>query len=166
MALFKFVSSMLKGDPIEIYVEGKMSRDFTYVDDLVEAIVRPATIIPTEETRVTTPGVTDTLSKQAPYRVVNLGGGQSVELMRFVETVEKSPRPAAKPRDAADAAGRCAAHLCRARPSAGTDRLHTLDPRRTGRRGVREMVSRMEGLSQRHSGIMSLRTGAVLFILR
>lgn len=90
MALFKFVSSMLKGEPIEIYGEGKMSRDFTYIDDLVEAIVRLATITPTEETRVTAPGVTDTLSKQAPYRVVNLGGGQPVELMRFVETVEAS----------------------------------------------------------------------------
>ncbi len=95
MALFKFVDAILNGRPIDIYGEGRMSRDFTYIDDLVEGILRLADIIPSEETRVTAPGVTDTLSPQAPFRIVNIGGGQPVELMRFVETVEAAlGRPA------------------------------------------------------------------------
>ncbi|MEJ8308376.1 NAD-dependent epimerase [Agrobacterium larrymoorei] len=88
MALFKFVDAILKGQPIDIYGEGKMSRDFTYIDDLVEGIVRLSHIAPSEENRVIDEGVVDTLSKHAPFRVVNIGGGQPVELMRFVETVE------------------------------------------------------------------------------
>jgi UDP-glucuronate 4-epimerase len=95
MALFKFVDAILGGRPIEIYGEGRMSRDFTYIDDLVEGIVRLVALPPAEENRVTTEGVTDTLSRQAPYRVVNIGGGQPVELMRFVGTVEQAVgRPA------------------------------------------------------------------------
>jgi len=88
MALFKFVDAILKGQPIDIYGEGMMSRDFTYIDDLVESIIRLSHIAPSEDNRVTEEGVTDTLSKHAPFRVVNIGGGQPVELMRFVETVE------------------------------------------------------------------------------
>ena len=90
MALFKFTKNMLEDQPIEIYGEGNMSRDFTYIDDLVEGIVRLSQIIPSEENRVTEDGVIDTLSRHAPFRVVNIGGGQPVELMHFVETVEKA----------------------------------------------------------------------------
>lgn len=85
MALFKFVSAMLKGQPIEIYGEGRMSRDFTYIDDLVEGIRRLVDVVPAETNRVE---VIDTLSHEAPFRIVNIGGGQPVELIRFVETVE------------------------------------------------------------------------------
>ncbi|HTO29651.1 MAG TPA: NAD-dependent epimerase [Pararhizobium sp.] len=85
MALFKFVDSILNDRPIEIYGEGRMSRDFTYIDDLVEGIVRLMAAVPTEATRIE--GI-DTLSRHAPFRVVNIGGGQPVELMQFVETVE------------------------------------------------------------------------------
>lgn len=88
MALFKFVDAIRKGQPIDIYGEGRMSRDFTYIDDLVEGIVKLTDVAPSEDNRVETEGVTDTLSPQAPFRVVNIGGGQPVELMRFVETVE------------------------------------------------------------------------------
>ena len=85
MALFKFVSAMLKGQPIEIYGEGRMSRDFTYIDDLVEGIRRLVDVVPAETNRVE---AIDTLSHEAPFRIVNIGGGQPVELIRFVETVE------------------------------------------------------------------------------
>ena len=85
MALFKFVDNILNGRPIEIYGEGRMSRDFTYIDDLVEGIVQLMGVVPAEENRVE--GI-DTLSRHAPFRVVNIGGGQPVELMHFVETVE------------------------------------------------------------------------------
>ena len=92
MALFKFVAAILKGEPIDIYGEGRMSRDFTYVDDLVEGIVRLAALPPSETNRV---AAIDTLSHEGPYRTVNIGGGQPVELIRFVETVEAAVgRPA------------------------------------------------------------------------
>ena len=95
MALFKFVDAIDNGQPIDIYGEGRMSRDFTYIDDLVESIVRLSHIAPSEENRVAPEKATDTLSRHAPFRVVNTGGGQPVELMTFVETVEKAMgRPA------------------------------------------------------------------------
>lgn len=89
MALFKFVERMLNGQPIEIYGEGKMSRDFTYIDDLVEAIVRVSHVIPNESNRIADNGI-ETLSRQAPYRLVNIGGGQPENLIDFVEMVERA----------------------------------------------------------------------------
>ena len=89
MALFKFVDLMLNDQPIEIYGEGKMSRDFTYIDDLVEAIVRISHVIPDESNRVADENI-ETLSRQAPFRLVNIGGGQPENLMDFVELVEKA----------------------------------------------------------------------------
>lgn len=89
MALFKFVDLMLNDQPIEIYGEGKMSRDFTYIDDLVEAIVRISHVIPDESNRVADEKI-ETLSRQAPFRLVNIGGGQPENLMDFVEMVEKA----------------------------------------------------------------------------
>lgn len=90
MALFKFVDAIRNDRPIEIYGEGKMSRDFTYIDDLVESIVRLTAVVPDEANRVVSDTVSDTLSRHAPFRIVNIGGGQPVELMRFVETIEES----------------------------------------------------------------------------
>jgi UDP-glucuronate 4-epimerase len=89
MALFKFVDAIRNDRPIEIYGEGKMSRDFTYIDDLVEGIVRLTGVVPNEANRVHSETVIDTLSRHAPFRIVNIGGGQPAELMRFVETVEE-----------------------------------------------------------------------------
>lgn len=89
MALFKFVDLMLNDQPIEIYGEGQMSRDFTYIDDLVEAIVRISHVIPDESNRVADEKI-ETLSRQAPFRLVNIGGGQPENLMDFVELVEKA----------------------------------------------------------------------------
>lgn len=88
MALFKFVSAIEKGEPIEVYGEGRMRRDFTYVDDLVEAIVRLIEAAPERDRPLAAPGVTDSLSAVAPWRVVNIGGGQPVGLMAFIEATE------------------------------------------------------------------------------
>jgi UDP-glucuronate 4-epimerase len=94
MALFKFVKAMIEENEIEIYGEGKMSRDFTYIDDLVDSIIDLSAVVPSEANRVET---VDTLSHQAPFRVVNIGGGQPVGLLDFVETIEKiMGRPAKK----------------------------------------------------------------------
>jgi UDP-glucuronate 4-epimerase len=84
MALFTFVRKMLAGEPIDIYGEGRMRRDFTYIDDLVDAIVALIEVVPgTQPT-----GRSDSLSPVAPYRAVNLAGGKPVELMTYVEAVE------------------------------------------------------------------------------
>ncbi|MDQ1204471.1 NAD-dependent epimerase/dehydratase family protein [Microbacterium sp. SORGH_AS_0862] len=87
MALFKFVSAIEAGRPIDVYGHGKMARDFTYVDDLVAAIVALSTTIPYAGSTVSP---VDTLSPVAPHRVVNLGGGQPVALMDFIEAVERA----------------------------------------------------------------------------
>jgi UDP-glucuronate 4-epimerase len=88
MALFKFVDAIRRGQTIEIYGNGEMRRDFTYVDDLIEAIVRLIAAVPDAERPVTAEGVTDSLSPVAPWRVVNIAGGQPVGLMDFVGTIE------------------------------------------------------------------------------
>jgi UDP-glucuronate 4-epimerase len=88
MALFKFVDAIRHDRPIDIYGQGQMSRDFTYVDDLVEGIVRLCDVIPSEDNRVSPEIAEDSLSKEAPFRVVNIGGGQPVELLKFVEIIE------------------------------------------------------------------------------
>ncbi len=76
MALFKFTDAILNDRPIEVYGEGKMKRDFTYVSDLIEAVLRLMPLSPT--------------SQPAPFRIVNIGGGQPVGLMTFIETLERA----------------------------------------------------------------------------
>ncbi len=76
MALFKFTESIIAGTPIEVYGAGKMTRDFTYVDDVVEAITRLADRAP------------EAGDAKAPYRVVNVGGGQPVGLEDFIALIE------------------------------------------------------------------------------
>ncbi|MEP9403197.1 NAD-dependent epimerase/dehydratase family protein [Sphingomonas silueang] len=88
MALFKFADAMLSGRAIDVYGDGQMARDFTYVDDLVESIVRLAAVVPGEDNRVLADGVIDTLSPVAPFRIVNIAGGQPVPLLDYVRTLE------------------------------------------------------------------------------
>ena len=85
MALSKFAERIAAGDPITLYNGGRPTRDFTYIDDVVESIVRLATVIPGESTGI--PG--DTLSPIAPYRVVNVGGGHPETVSRMVELIEQ-----------------------------------------------------------------------------
>jgi len=89
MALFKFVSAIESGQPIDIYGMGQMRRDFTYIDDLIEGIVRLADVVPVRGAPVVAEGVRDSLSPVAPWRVVNIAGGKPIGLMPFVETIER-----------------------------------------------------------------------------
>jgi UDP-glucuronate 4-epimerase len=89
MALYKFVDAIEKGQPIDIYGEGRMKRDFTYVDDLVEAIVRLIPRTPKVGEPVEPAGL-DSLSPVAPWRVVNIAGGTSVGLMDYIEAIEQA----------------------------------------------------------------------------
>ena len=87
MALFKFTDAALRDEPIEVYNEGRMERDFTYIDDLVESIVRLIPAVPQ-------PGVAahpnDSVSPVAPFRAVNIGNGTPVPLLRFIAELERA----------------------------------------------------------------------------
>jgi UDP-glucuronate 4-epimerase len=89
MALFKFTDAILKGRPIDVYGEGKMQRDFTYVDDIVDglmaAIARPAAVDANWDPQAPDPAT----SGVAPWRVLNLGASRRVELMRYIEVLEE-----------------------------------------------------------------------------
>lgn len=88
MALFKFVSAISAGEPIDVYGEGRMQRDFTFIEDLVEALVRLMAAPPAKDQPVAVPGGADSLSPVAPWRSVNIGGGQPIGLLPFIDTVE------------------------------------------------------------------------------
>jgi UDP-glucuronate 4-epimerase len=88
MALFRFADAIGRGLPIDVYGEGRMRRDFTYIDDLVEAVVRLIDTPPQHSKPVAVPGGQDSLSPAAPWRTVNIGGGQPVELTDFIAALE------------------------------------------------------------------------------
>lgn len=82
MAYFKFVDAIMNNRPIEVYNNGKMKRDFTYIDDVVEGIVRVMHHIPKS-----LEAAPDNFSK-ALYKVYNIGNNKPVELLRFIEVIE------------------------------------------------------------------------------
>jgi UDP-glucuronate 4-epimerase len=88
MALFKFTRAILRDEPIDIYNYGKMRRDFTYVDDIVEGVARVVKVRPEPNTQWD-PSHPDPGTSFAPYRIFNIGGSRPVELMRFIEVIEE-----------------------------------------------------------------------------
>lgn len=90
MALFKFTKAMLEGKPIEIYNNGKMKRDFTYIDDLVQSIIRLVKALPPSIDNRQKHLVNDSLSDVAPWRVVNIGNSRPVNLMDYVKALEEA----------------------------------------------------------------------------
>lgn len=90
MALFKFTAAILKEQPIDIYNNGKMYRDFTYVSDLVRGIRLLMDVIPPSAEREGRDVIAhDTLSPVAPFRVVNIGNSEKVKLLDFVDELER-----------------------------------------------------------------------------
>jgi len=89
MALFKFTEAILAGRPIDVYGQGKMQRDFTYVDDIVDGLVaaidRPAEVNAAWDPLKPDPAT----SGVAPWRILNLGNSNRVELMRYIEVLEE-----------------------------------------------------------------------------
>jgi len=77
MALFKFTKAILNGEEIEVYNFGKMSRDFTYVDDIVDGVIRA-------------------MKKNLPFEIINLGSGEPKKLMEFIKAIENSTGKKAK----------------------------------------------------------------------
>lgn len=88
MAYFKFVDAIAQGKPIQVYNHGKMKRDFTYVDDVVEGIVRVMA-------RAPQPGAST--PDGPPYKIYNIGNNSPVELLTFIEVIETAMgKPAEK----------------------------------------------------------------------
>ncbi|SHN71378.1 NAD-dependent epimerase [Desulfovibrio litoralis] len=88
MALFKFTRAILENKPIDVYNNGQMKRDFTYIDDIVEGVVRISYKKP-EPNKNWNPMNPDPASSTAPYTIFNIGNNNSVELGVFIETLEK-----------------------------------------------------------------------------
>ena len=88
MALFLFTKAILENKPIDVFNYGKMQRDFTYIDDIVEGVVRVIDNIPhpNPDWRGDNP---DSATSYAPYKLYNIGNNNPVELMEFIETLEK-----------------------------------------------------------------------------
>jgi UDP-glucuronate 4-epimerase len=88
MALFLFTKAIIEGSPIEVYNNGNMKRDFTYVDDIVESIIRLIPKIPTAN-KDWNGFAPDPATSFAPYRIFNIGNNQPVELIRFIDIIEE-----------------------------------------------------------------------------
>jgi UDP-glucuronate 4-epimerase len=87
MALFKFTDKILKGEPIDVFNYGNHRRDFTYIDDIVEGVVRVMAKVP-EGNPDWTGDRPDPATSKAPWKVYNIGNNQPVELMRYIEVIE------------------------------------------------------------------------------
>ncbi|MFB2837424.1 NAD-dependent epimerase [Floridanema evergladense] len=87
MALFTFTKAILSGKPIDVFNYGKMRRDFTYVDDIAEGVIRTLDKIPEPNPEWSGENPDPSASK-APYKIYNIGNNQPVELIRFIEVLE------------------------------------------------------------------------------
>lgn len=88
MALFKFIESIYQGKPIDVYNAGKMRRDFTYIDDIVESISRLVLTVP-EGNQEWSGDDPDPASSYAPYRIYNIGNSKPEELMDMIKILEE-----------------------------------------------------------------------------
>jgi len=87
MALFKFTHNILAGKPIDVFNYGNHRRDFTYIDDIVEGVVRVLDRVP-EPNPEWSGDAPDSATSTAPYQLYNIGNNQPVELMRYIEVLE------------------------------------------------------------------------------
>ena len=88
MALFKFTKNILEGKPIDVYNHGNHKRDFTYIDDIVEGVIRTLDKLPAPNPDWNS-DAPDSATSYAPYRIYNIGNNQPVELMRYIEVLEQ-----------------------------------------------------------------------------
>lgn len=89
MALFKFTKSIISGEPIKVYNHGKHRRDFTYIDDIIEGVIRilevPATPNPNWDSNTPDPATSN-----APWRIYNIGGNNPINLMEYINALEQA----------------------------------------------------------------------------
>lgn len=88
MALFLFTRHILAGEPIDVFNYGKHRRDFTYIDDIVEGVIRTLDHVP-EPNPEWSGDQPDSATSSAPYRIYNIGNNEPVELMRYIEVLEE-----------------------------------------------------------------------------
>lgn len=88
MALFLFTRAILEGRPIDVFNHGKMRRDFTYVDDIAEGVLRVLDRTPQPNPNWN-PASPDPATSRAPYQIYNIGNNRPVELLELIETLEK-----------------------------------------------------------------------------
>ncbi|WP_417473636.1 NAD-dependent epimerase [Luteimonas mephitis] len=88
MALFLFTRKILAGEPIDVFNHGHHTRDFTYVDDIVEGVIRTLDHVPGPDPAYD-PLAPSPATSSAPYRVYNIGNNQPVELLRYIEVLEE-----------------------------------------------------------------------------
>ena len=81
MAPFKFTKAIVQGDVIDVYNHGKMQRDFTYIDDIVEGVLRIQDVLPE---------LNSELDSSAPYKIYNIGNSEPIELEEFISCIEKA----------------------------------------------------------------------------
>jgi UDP-glucuronate 4-epimerase len=88
MALFKFTRAILEGRPIDVYGEGRMERDFTYIDDIVDGVVAALDVVPTIDATWDAKTPNPSTSGVAPWRMLNLGAGRRERLTRYIDVLE------------------------------------------------------------------------------
>ena len=89
MSMFLFTKKIIEGTPIDVFNNGKHRRDFTYIDDIVEGVVRTLDLVPAPDPDWNS-NDPDPGSSSAPYRLYNIGNNEPVELMYFIECIEKA----------------------------------------------------------------------------
>jgi len=89
MALFLFTKAIHNNEPIKVFNNGKMQRDFTYIDDIIEGVIRVMNNVPDADPDWSSDSPNPSTSC-VPYKLYNIGNNQPVELMAFVEAIEES----------------------------------------------------------------------------
>jgi nucleoside-diphosphate-sugar epimerase len=149
MALFLFTKAILEGRPIDVFNYGNMQRDFTYVDDIVEGVIRvndrPATPNPAYDAVAADPA-----TSSAPYRVFNIGNNNPVPLLDFIGCIEDALGKQGREAPAAAAGRRRAGHLCQHRCAAGLGGLRARHQRQGRHRALCGLVPGvLPGLTRR-----------------
>ena len=142
MAPMKFADAILEGRPIQVFNHGRHSRDFTYVDDIVEGVIRASDLIaaPDPDWDAADP---DPATSDAPFRVWNIGATEPVELADFIARARRGAGKESRPGDAPAPARRRARHLGRQLPAHARDGLAAPHVRARGRAALRGVACRM-----------------------
>ena len=142
MALFLFTKNILEGKPIDVFNHGHHKRDFTFVEDIAEGVVRACDRIATPNADWTGDNP-DPATSSAPFRIYNIGNNAPVDLIRYIEVLEDCLGQEGRQEHAAAAAGRRARHL-RGRRRPGARRgLQAGDAGGSGHPALRRLVPRV-----------------------
>ena len=139
MAMWLFASAIMAGQPIKLFNHGNMRRDFTYIDDVVESVVRLVDRAPAGNPKWSSEAP-DPGSSAAPWRVYNIGNNNPVELLEVVRFLKKN-RQESKARAVANAAGRCSGDICGCRRSHARCRFQAGNADRRRYRSIYRLVS-------------------------